>query len=253
MAAVSPRIAERQLLLELVGASMSHQYLNRCLNYCLNPYLLLVLSIVVVVTSIVDKNATVEGFVIFFMSVIMVLLALRMVRVHHRTFSVRIFVSFLFLITVSIVCDLLVYWTDWATGFKNLFFVSAAIIRLYVFGYGWLVLVKTLLTRQRVTDTTIITAVVAYLFIGIIWSFLYFAIWTIDPQAFHFSVVRDYDFRSWNLVMYFSFMTLTTVGYGDIIPVNQWLMALAMFEAMTGAIYLTVVVARLVSLYSSPN
>lgn len=51
--------------------------------------------------------------------------------------------------------------------------------------------------------------------------------------------------------MYFSFMTLTTVGYGDIIPVNKWAMALANFEAIIGAFYLTVIIARLVSLYGA--
>jgi hypothetical protein len=76
-------------------------------------------------------------------------------------------------------------------------------------------------------------------------------IWQIDPKAFHVSIIQDYEFRPWNLVMYFSFMTLTTVGFGDIIPVNKWTMALTNFEAMVGAIYLTVIVARLVSLYGS--
>jgi hypothetical protein len=114
-------------------------------------------------------------------------------------------------------------------------------------------LIKTLATKQKVTENTIITAIVAYLFIGIFYSFVYFSIWQLDPNALHISVARDYEFRPRSLVMYFSFMTLTTVGYGDIIPVNQWLMAVAMFEAMTGAIYLTVVVARLVSLFSSPD
>lgn len=53
--------------------------------------------------------------------------------------------------------------------------------------------------------------------------------------------------------MYFSLITLTTVGYGDIFPIDKWVMVLANFEAMTGAIYLTVIVARLVSLYSTPD
>jgi hypothetical protein len=51
--------------------------------------------------------------------------------------------------------------------------------------------------------------------------------------------------------MYFSLITLTTIGYGDIIPTGRWVMALVNFEAMAGAIYLTVIVARLVSLYGN--
>jgi hypothetical protein len=62
---------------------------------------------------------------------------------------------------------------------------------------------------------------------------------------------KDFQFKPWNLVTYFSFMTLTTVGYGDITPLNKWVMALSNFEAMTGSIYLAIVIARLVSLYST--
>ncbi len=76
-------------------------------------------------------------------------------------------------------------------------------------------------------------------------------IWQISPNALHISVVGDYDYKPWNLVMYFSFTTLTTVGYGDIVPADRWIMVLAIFEAILGAIFLAIVVARLVSIYSN--
>lgn len=50
---------------------------------------------------------------------------------------------------------------------------------------------------------------------------------------------------------YFSFMTLSTVGYGDITPVSKIARWLAAMEAMTGLLYVAVLIARLVSLYSS--
>jgi hypothetical protein len=51
--------------------------------------------------------------------------------------------------------------------------------------------------------------------------------------------------------LYFSFITLSTVGYGDIVPASEVARMLAMVEAMFGMFYMTVLVARLVSLYSS--
>jgi hypothetical protein len=149
--------------------------------------------------------------------------------------------------------DGLFYWKRLPLDLRHIFFIGAALIRLSIFSHGWLLLTKTLATRQKVTDRTVVTAMVGYLFIGIIWSFVYLMIWQVDPKAFHISTIRDDDFRPWNLVMYFSFMTLTTVGYGDIIPVNKWAMALANFEAMIGAFYLAVIIARLVSLYSNSD
>ena len=52
---------------------------------------------------------------------------------------------------------------------------------------------------------------------------------------------------------YFSFVTLSTVGYGDITPVSRIARWLAAMEAMTGLLYVAVLIARLVSLYSSPK
>jgi voltage-gated potassium channel Kch len=52
---------------------------------------------------------------------------------------------------------------------------------------------------------------------------------------------------------YFSFITLTTVGYGDITPVSPIARMLAVMEAMTGTLFLGVLIARLVSLYSAPG
>jgi len=52
---------------------------------------------------------------------------------------------------------------------------------------------------------------------------------------------------------YFSFITLTTVGYGDITPVSRAARWLASMEAMTGSLYVAVLIARLVSLYSNPK
>ena len=52
---------------------------------------------------------------------------------------------------------------------------------------------------------------------------------------------------------YFSFITLRTVGYGDITPASRIARRLAAMEAMTGLLYVAILIARLVSLYSSPK
>lgn len=224
---------------------------NQLLNWCLNPYLLLILSIVSIILSIVDESIVVEAIVLLLFSLIMLLIALRSARVHYFFAPTKILVAVLTLILISIIWDSLFLWSNLSLDLRYTFFTAAALIRLSIFSYGWLLLARTLATRQKVTDRTIVTAIVGYLFIGIIWSFVYLALWQIDPKAFHVSIIRDDEFKPWNLVMYFSFMTLTTVGYGDIIPVNKWAMALANFEAMIGAFYLTVIIARLVSLYGA--
>jgi hypothetical protein len=224
---------------------------NQFLNLCLNPFLLLILSIATIVLSIVDTRQTVQFLVTMLMYVIMVLVVLRGTRNHHVNFPKKVFSYLIILISMSFVCDVIFYVTPQSFALRSALFLSAALIRASIFGYGWWLLTRTFAERQQVTGKTIITAIVAYLFIGIVYSSIYGAIWHVDANAFHISTDRDFQFKPWNLVMYFSFMTLTTVGYGDITPLNKWVMALSNFEAMTGSIYLAIIIARLVSLYST--
>ena len=53
----------------------------------------------------------------------------------------------------------------------------------------------------------------------------------------------------WQQLIYYSMITLTTVGYGDIIPVNAWARTLAALEGMTGVLYIAVLMGRLVGIY----
>jgi len=58
-----------------------------------------------------------------------------------------------------------------------------------------------------------------------------------------------FDDRSSAVALYFSFVTITTLGYGDIVPVSEAARMLASFEAFTGQVYITILVARLVGLH----
>jgi hypothetical protein len=93
--------------------------------------------------------------------------------------------------------------------------------------------------------------VCGYLFLGLAWAVLYVLIEEFRPGSFEISpklvtggeVVRPLP----NVLTYFSFVTLTTVGYGDISPVSPATRTLAWMEAVTGQFYLAVIVAGLVS------
>jgi hypothetical protein len=92
----------------------------------------------------------------------------------------------------------------------------------------------------------------AYLFLGLGWAVLYSMIEGFRPGSFEISpklvtggeVARPLP----HVLTYFSFVTLTTVGYGDISPVSPASRTLACMEAVTGQFYLAVIVAGLVSL-----
>lgn len=101
--------------------------------------------------------------------------------------------------------------------------------------------------EQEVVDrNTIFGALCAYLFMGTSFAVLFGVIVDLWPGAIAVPEGTPADFMSW---LYFSFTTLTTLGYGDIAPRLAPVRMLAILEALIGQIYLVVVVARLVSSY----
>ena len=97
-------------------------------------------------------------------------------------------------------------------------------------------------------------SIAAYFSFGLIWALAYHLIASLNPAAFAINV-SQLPSQSMNgfASFYFSFTTLTTLGYGDIIPVSKGARMLAALEAMTGTLYVAILIARLVALYSSPN
>lgn len=92
-------------------------------------------------------------------------------------------------------------------------------------------------------------AIVVYLLCGLLWAYLYEMLVLIDPSAIHFSTTGAWPaahLSGW--FRYFSFVTLTTLGYGDILPVSPIARALTTLEALCGQLYPAVIVARLVTL-----
>jgi voltage-gated potassium channel len=103
----------------------------------------------------------------------------------------------------------------------------------------------------RITTDKIFAAVCVYMLIGYAWTFSYALLDELSPTSFlALSPASAHDYVSHILQLrYFSFMTLTTVGYGDIVPRSSPARTLAALEAVTGQIYLAVLVARLVGLH----
>lgn len=95
-----------------------------------------------------------------------------------------------------------------------------------------------------VTSQRIMGAVAVYLLLGLGWEQGYELLYMLRPESFA-GVDANAGPDDW---IYFSFVTLTTVGYGDITPVSPLARSLAVFEALTGQIYLVVMLARLVAL-----
>jgi hypothetical protein len=93
----------------------------------------------------------------------------------------------------------------------------------------------------------------AYLMLGLMWTMAYWLVDRLTPGAFAFNTNAGRQSMNGFNAFYFSFVTLSTVGYGDITPVSKVARMLAAMEAMTGLLYVAVLIARLVALYSIPK
>ena len=104
---------------------------------------------------------------------------------------------------------------------------------------------------DRVTADTIYSAVSVYLLMGMAWTLAFLLLEIATPGSFSFpEPLTDYD-NSFDRLLGFSFTTLTTLGYGNIAPATSQADALANAEAVSGTLYLTVVIARLVGIQIS--
>jgi voltage-gated potassium channel Kch len=99
-----------------------------------------------------------------------------------------------------------------------------------------------------VTYHRILGAVAVYLLLGLTWANAYAFLHQLRPDAFAGSFGEALNSQTW---IYYSFVTLTTVGYGDITAVHPVARSLAIAEALTGQLYLAITLARLVSLHVS--
>jgi len=116
-------------------------------------------------------------------------------------------------------------------------------------------IVQFLFQNRQVDSNMISASLCCFLLLGLFWAVLYSLTAYLAPDSFHISVadgsVTNMYFGLGNSVLsvYYSYVTLTTLGYGDMYPVSSISRMLAALEALTGQLYLVVIVARLVGLH----
>jgi len=113
-------------------------------------------------------------------------------------------------------------------------------------------LLRFILRAPRVNAEVLCAGISGYLLLGMLWAITYMLVARLVPNAFAFSVgPASRQSMDGFTAFYFSFATLTTIGYGDISPIANVARMLAVMEAVTGVFYITVLISRLVALYSS--
>jgi len=146
---------------------------------------------------------------------------------------------------------LLTFWLDVLIDFPDWLVAVGTVSMVSFFAFLIVEMVISMVSQDRVTEDTIYQAVSAYLMLGIMWMGFYSLVHRVNADAISFMPgMAPESGEVWRHLLYMSYATLTTVGYGDITPVSATVRALAMVEATVGPLYLAVLLARLVGLFT---
>ena len=140
------------------------------------------------------------------------------------------------------------FWPSTASALVYLF--GAIAFFLFVVGN----LIRFILRAPLVNANVLCAGLSGYLLLGVLWAPAYMMISRLNPAGFNMPAGPggSTTLNGFN-AFYFSFMTLCTVGYGDITPASKGARMLAVMEAIIGLFYMAVLISRLVAIYSSPQ
>ena len=156
------------------------------------------------------------------------------------------------LFTLALVLVVLILAARWSSDFLNndSLALASKTLTLVFFVFIVCVMLSHVLKDEEVTANKICGALSVYLLIGVTWALLFTVIEGIRPQSFLIAGVQGAGIREISShFTYYSFVTLTTLGYGDITPLTPTAKAFSYMEAVLGQIYLAVLIARLVGLH----
>ena len=153
----------------------------------------------------------------------------------------------LYLIDLAFVAPtLLATWLD-SIYQNNYTFVASYATMMVFFLYLQFLIIKQMIHTHKVTTNTIFGAMNIYLVAGLVWAYAFILLNHFDGNAFHMPTYEILH-KEVELFTYYSFTTLTTLGYGDIVAQSAQARMLSVLEAVFGQLYLAIVIAKLVSI-----
>lgn len=208
-------------------------FLQRCV------FLFVTLLLLISLAPLVDPTSRAS----LLRNTIVVLLIVAVVAAVGRTIR-----SFVFVLVLALAA-LLMRWiapTDARPGL----FGASLLLDAALFATAVLFLLRYAFDREAMNADRLWAAAGAYLLIGVLWSVIYASIDHAAPGSF--SLRGEMTQLHLSDLFNFSFSTLTTTGFGDIVPLTHLGRVAATFEAITGNLFLAILIARLVGIYPTP-
>ncbi len=152
---------------------------------------------------------------------------------------------FIFSLSFAIVTAL----TRWSLHLLNISSLEMVnhILSILFMGFIVGIILSYLFKEKEITSDVIMGAICGYFMIGLLWNNVYALLEVLEPNSFQFS--QSHDTGGGVDFIYYSFVTLTTLGFGDITPISNPAQSLSLLEAVMGQLYLAILVARLVGIH----
>ncbi len=135
-------------------------------------------------------------------------------------------------------------WIGYFTGNPDLQTVSSLFGTLTL-AYVAILVFSSLFRAKDITSTIIWQAISVYLLIGLTWASLFLFVESIAPGSFQDNT-NPGGALTYPVIVYYSFVTLATLGYGDIVPTTSAARGLAVLEVLTGVLFMAILISRLV-------
>ena len=124
------------------------------------------------------------------------------------------------------------------------------IVALLFYLFTTMLAFEALFTGEKIDLNMIMGSICVYILVGITWSIFYFFESKMHPGAFN-GIVDEAGKQRFSDLLYYSYVTLSTLGYGDITPVSPIARTLAYLEALFGQFYIAILVASFVGMHIS--
>ncbi len=152
--------------------------------------------------------------------------------------------TFIIALVMALLIEIII-WLGHLTDISSLRTIGNFLAILFI-GYTATVILSYLFTEDEITSDVIMGAICVYFLIGLAWAFIFFTLELFQPGSFQMPQGQGIDLSHFS---YYSYVTLTTLGYGDITPISTQARSLALLEAIMGQLYLAILVARLVGIH----
>ena len=149
--------------------------------------------------------------------------------------------TFIIALVMALLMEIII-WLGHLTDISSLRTIGNFLAILFI-GYTATVILSYLFTEDKITSDVIMGAICVYFLIGLAWAFIFFTLELFQPGSFQMPQGQGIDLSHFS---YYSYVTLTTLGYGDITPISNQARSLALLEAIMGQLYIAILVAKLV-------